>query len=62
MVTPMAMASGMPWLPVEDADAFEAVEDEHSEDGGGQHPPQIPDDFRRLLVLGRENQERAETG
>ena len=39
----------------EQVHALQAVDDEHSENGGGQNPAQIPHHLGRLLVLGREH-------
>ena len=36
----------------EDADALEAVNDQHAKNGGRQHPAQIPHHLGRLLVPG----------
>ena len=43
-------------------DAFQAVEDQHSEDGGGKHPAQILYHLGRLLVLGGKNQKGQKAG
>lgn len=44
------------------SDAFQAVNDQHAEDGGGQHPAQIPHHLGRLLVFGRKHHERQKAG
>ena len=43
-------------------DALQAVEDQHSEDGGGQHPAQILHHLGRLLVLGGKDQKGQKAG
>ena len=46
----------------ERGDALQAIDDEHPEDGGGQHPPQIPHHLRGLLLLAGKDQKRQKTG
>ena len=43
-------------------DAFQAVDDQHTKDGGRQHPAQIPHHLRRLLILGREHHKGQKAG
>ena len=38
------------------------VDDQHTKDGGGQHPAQIPHHLRRLLILGREHHKGQKAG
>lgn len=45
-----------------EADALEAVDDEHSEDGGGQHMAQILHHLRYLAAPGAEHQKGQKTG
>ena len=44
------------------ADALEAVDDEHSEDGGGQHMAQILHHLRHLAAPGAEHQKGQKAG
>ena len=45
-----------------EADALEAVDDEHSEDGGGQHMAQILHHLRHPAAPGAEHQKRQKAG